>query len=133
LRRQSTPRACRHENLWLGLKPRIFLIGADKRKGRPPGEADGRWSDSWIAGLCAVQDIDQFAAAAIRLEDAASALEQPFEVDAVLLAELRDPPVLQRQRRLNLLVGQIAGGGETRSEAIRRLVELGLKARSKPL
>jgi hypothetical protein len=51
----------------------------------------------------------------------------------VLLAELRDPLVLQRQRRLNLLVGQIAGGGETRSEAIRRLVELGLKARSKPL
>jgi len=45
------------------------------------------------------------------LEDAPLALAQPFDIDAVLLAEARDLLVLQRQRRLDLLVGKIAGCG----------------------
>jgi hypothetical protein len=38
-------------------------------------------------------------------------LKQPFDADAMLLAEARDLLVLQRQRRPDLLIGKIAGCG----------------------
>ena len=54
LRRQSISSSFyRHKDLRLGLKPRIFLIGADKRKGRPPWKrtADGQISNYLLSRL----------------------------------------------------------------------------------
>jgi hypothetical protein len=63
-------------------------------------------------------------AAAAAVEDAPLALKQPFDIDAVLLAEVRDLLVLQRQRRLDLLIGKIAGCGNISDTPAHGLFEL---------